>query len=64
MVGSVFVSEAGDYGHVGIVTAVNGNRITIKDMNGGEFAPTFEQAGEAPFWGPTAGASGRTTAAT
>lgn len=33
--GAVFVSEGGYYGHVGIVTGVNGDgTITITDMNG------------------------------
>ena len=32
--GDVFVSSRGYYGHVGIVTAVNGDSITISDMNG------------------------------
>ncbi|MBR3180476.1 LysM peptidoglycan-binding domain-containing protein [Candidatus Saccharibacteria bacterium] len=34
-VGAVFVSQAGYYGHVGVVTSVNGDgSITISDMNG------------------------------
>ena len=32
--GAVFVSQAGYYGHVGIVTGVNGDTIEITDMNG------------------------------
>lgn len=32
--GAVFVSYAGYYGHVGIVTGVDGDTITITDMNG------------------------------
>jgi len=33
IVGSIFVDNGGRYGHVGLVTAVNGSNITVKDMN-------------------------------
>lgn len=31
--GSVFVDNSGDYGHVGVVLAVDGSAITVRDMN-------------------------------
>lgn len=33
IVGSVFVSTKGRYGHVGVVQAVNSSTVTVKDMN-------------------------------
>ena len=33
IVGSVFVSNAGRYGHTGVVVGVSGSTITVKDMN-------------------------------
>jgi surface antigen len=33
IVGSVFVDNGGRFGHVGVVIAVSGNTITVKDMN-------------------------------
>jgi surface antigen len=33
IVGSIFVDRSGSHGHVGVVTAVSENTITVKDMN-------------------------------
>jgi len=33
IVGSVFVDNGGRYGHVGVVVAVDGRTVTVKDMN-------------------------------
>ena len=32
-IGSIFVDNSGRYGHVGVVVAVNGATVTVKDMN-------------------------------
>ena len=51
VVGAVFVYESGAAGHVGVVSEIHGRQVIIKDMNGGSFARTFEQAGEAKNMG-------------
>lgn len=33
IVGAIFVDNGGSLGHVGVVTAVSGNQVTVKDMN-------------------------------
>ena len=53
--GAVFVNGSGYYGHVGIVTAVNGDgTITITDMNGvagwGRVGSRVVQASEWGYW--------------